>query len=138
MWNNVLYGRQGVKQMNINKIFKGILTECGGIEEMKKAFDGFIAGIAEVKVGSIVQVVNWGRSYAINYSWFIDNGISRDLCLRYSYNNNVYENRTYAEKELFEVLVKCDGKALITPAFYETNKNPCYLVGLDGLKLVKA
>lgn len=124
--------------MNVNKTFSEILAECGGIEEMKKAFDEFIAVIAEIKVGSIVQVVNWGRSYAMNYSWFIDNGILKDLCLRYSYNNNVYENRTYPEKELFEVLVKCDGKALIAPTFSEIDASPCYLVGLDALKVTKA
>lgn len=124
--------------MNVNKTFSEILAECGGIEEMKKAFDNFITGIAEIKVGSIVQVVNWGRSYAINYSWFIDNGISKDLCVRYSYYNDVYEHKTYAEKELFEVLVKCDGKALIAPAFSEIDASPCYLVGLDALKVTKA
>lgn len=124
--------------MNIDKTFSEILAECGGIEEMKKAFDEFVDNIAEIKVGSIVQVKNWGRSYAINYSWFIDNGISKDLCLRYSYNNNVYENRTYPENELFEVLVKCDGKALIAPAFSEIDASPCYLVGLEALKVTKA
>lgn len=123
--------------MNINKIFKGILTECGGIEEMKKAFDEFIKCETEIKVGSTVKVVNWGRSYAIDQKWFIDNGIPRDLCIRFAFDNNVYENQTYGDNDMFKVLLKCDGRALITPIVCHYT-SPCYLVGLDALEIAKA
>ena len=124
--------------MNVNKTFSEILTVCGGIEEMKKAFDEFIVKCeTEIKVGSTVRVVNWGRSYTIDQKWFIGNGIPRDLCIRFAFDNNVYENQTYGDDCLFEVLVKCDGRALITPTVCNYT-SPCYLVGLDALKVVKA
>lgn len=120
--------------MNINKTFSEILAECGGIEEMKKAFDKFIECETEIKVGSIVRVTNWGRNYSINREWFINNGISRDLCIRYAFDNNVFENQTYEDDVLFEVLAKCNGKALITPIVC-TYTSPCFLVGVDALKI---
>lgn len=124
--------------MNVNKTFSEILAECGGIEEMKKAFDEFVVRCeTEIKVGSIVQVANWGRSYAVDQKWFIYNGIPRDLCIRFAFDNNVYENQTYGDNDTFEVLMKCNGRALITPTVCNYT-SPCYLVGLDGLKVTKA
>lgn len=123
--------------MNINKIFKGILTECGGIEEMKKAFDEFIKCETEIKVGSTVKVMDWGLNFSMNHSWFTNNSIPRDLCLRYAYGHDMLDTNAYSEDTIFKVLRIYNGKALITP-FVGYDMSPCYLVGVDALEIAKA
>lgn len=124
--------------MNINKTFSEILAECGGIEEMKKAFDEFVIKCeTEIKVGYTVKVVDWGRSFSLNYNWFIKNCIPRELCIRYSYGNAIYGSNRYGDDTIFKVLRVYDEKALITNNA-GTDTSPCYLVGLDALEVTKA
>lgn len=123
--------------MNINKIFKGILTECGGIEEMKKAFDDFIKGETEIRVGYSVKVADWGLNYNADYNWFVNNSIPRELCLRYSYGNEIFGSNKYSEDAIFKVLRIYGGKALITQHI-GTDRSPCYLVRVDALEIAKS
>lgn len=123
--------------MNVNKTFSEILAECGGIEEMKKAFDDFIIKCeTEIKVGYTVKVADWGGSFSLNYNWFTKNCIPRELCIRYSYGNSIYGSNRYGDDTIFKVLRVYDEKALITHNT-GTDKSPCYLVEVDALKVTK-
>lgn len=124
--------------MNVNKTFSEILAECGGIEEMKKAFDEFVIKCeTEIKVGSTVKVMDWGLNFSMNHSWFTNNSIPRDLCLRYAYSHDMLDTNAYSEDTIFKVLRVYDEKALITP-LVGYDMSPCYLVGVDALKVIKA
>lgn len=123
--------------MNINKTFNEILAECGGIEEMKKAFEDFVIECeTEIKVGYTVKVKDWGLNYPEHYKWLINNSIPRELCIRYSYGNSIYGSNKYSESVIFKVLRVYDKRALITPND-GNDRSPCYLVGVDALKVAK-
>ena len=119
--------------MNVNKNFLAILKEYDNdIEEMKKAFDFFIRN--EIRVGSAVRVVDWGCNYTSYRQWFIDNHIPTDLCIRFAFDNNIYGENEFNEDTVFKVLATDNRLALIT-INNGYNGNPCYLVGLDGLRI---
>lgn len=118
--------------------FQEIRNECGGTEEMKKAFDKFLLlSKNKIEVGSIVRVVDWGEGYSTWKSWFIENNIPMDLCLRYAYNTDMLFQKKYKESDEFKVLAVHDEQALITENYENSSYTPCYLIEIDGLIAVE-
>lgn len=90
-----------------------------------------------IKVGDIVKVKDWGKSYACAIDWFIQNDIRSRLMIRYAYADSrrfdTYNSDTGKEDTFeYEVLAVADNKALITQA-PNYHINPVYLVGTAGL-----
>lgn len=122
--------------MSINEKFKEILVKCNNdIEEMKEAFDYFLNH--KIEVDDTVKVIDWGKNCSKYFDWFIENDISRELCLRYAYSMVMVDQELYNENDTFSVVAVHDGKALISsnrPINYE-RKTACYLVCLEGLAI---
>lgn len=122
--------------MSVNEKFREILVKCGNdIEEMKEAFDDFLNH--KIEIDDTVKVIYWGRNCSRDFNWFIENDISRELCLRFAYNMVMIDQKLYNENDTFTVLKVSNGKALISsnrPIGCERH-TACYLVGLEGLAI---
>ena len=96
----------------------------------------------DIRVGDIVNVVDWGRVYSTNVSWFEKNfgALNRDWIIRYAFgdSSNYLKFRT-APLDETKYKVLFIGKhnmynnhpvALIAEDYAYS---PVYLIGLDGL-----
>ena len=122
-------------ESTLKEKFVDILDECGGINELKEAFDEFIE-YEVIKVGNTVRVIDWGKNYPSCEDWFIKNNIPRNLCVRYAYNRKMAGCHIYEDSDAFEVLVVLGKMALITP-IDKMYDNSCYLIDINGLENVE-
>lgn len=95
--------------------------------------------VPEIKVGDTVEVVNPGRAYTTYHSFFMQADIPREVCARYAFGyGNVPEKGAQ-----YEVIYYGKHTAFKDTYVYAITKSlssdlcPVYLIGKDGIKLVK-
>ena len=90
--------------------------------------------MAEIKVGDIVYVYNWGAKFPVHEAWFIEqlehNRENFDICwaIRFAYG---ITGEVSSRNVKYKILYLDGDRALIT-ALYGVN-NPVYLIGTDAL-----
>lgn len=83
-----------------------------------------------IREGSIVNVVRSGERYTLYTSFFKNNNIDVDICLRYRYD----DNDKFNDSDKFKVLKIIDDYVIIERR--SINK-PVYLFNLRGLEVVE-
>ena len=95
----------------------------------------------DIKVGDIVNVVDWGRVYSTNVSWFKNNfgALNRDWIIRYAFGDSSnYLKFRNASLDGTKYKVLFIGKhnicnSLVALIAEDYAYSPVYLIGLDGL-----
>lgn len=98
------------------------------------------SNMSDIKVGDIVNVVDWGCAYSTNVSWFEENfeALNRDWIVRFAFDDSSkylkFGDEPLDETEYTVLFIGkhnlCDKRvALIAESSYSS----VYLIGLDGL-----
>lgn len=84
------------------------------------------------KVGDRVRVINWGKMYDCDVSWFRrhEDMIDIELVARYAFNDSrKYTECQYTDDTIYTINYLTDTEALIS----ESDYRKVYLIGLEGL-----
>ena len=94
----------------------------------------------KIKVGDIVEVVDWGCEYATDFTWFHDhkNELEFEWLVKYSYGNYAnFIDHQYDDDNSYRVLYIDERrrKCLITLENDYIKLYTVYLIDLEGIKL---
>lgn len=129
-----------VVETDVNPIFFCVRND----ETMRVSVDGLTYTVCpdcfdlapEIMEGDIVRVTNTGRNYPYNTGWIVRNITNVRLAALYAHSNLGYPKVKSCDKP-FRVLKVAEGLAYITQDNIPIWDNSCYLVGVDGLKLIR-
>lgn len=97
------------------------------------------------KVGQLVRVVNWGKTYSVKIDFFQDDRIDPSYKLRYAYGDrSLYQKfpNDYDDWKRYKILyIKYDdavGKLLALITNYDwMGQPPIHLIEVDGLETIE-
>ena len=137
--------------------FNGTMGTHFSVEDVEKLYNGAYLNENEInlnyvpekdcpfKVGQLVHVVNWGKTYSVKTNFFQDDKIKPSYKLRYAYGDrSLYKKfpNDYDDDRRYKILyIKYDdavGKLLALITEYDwMGQPPIHLIEVDSLEAIE-
>lgn len=97
---------------------------------------------ADLKVGDIVRVINWGNQHTTYPDWVVENVGDKKLIAQYAYgDDNHYRDHKKSDRNIYKILALDADKthAYIAREEYvgKSWSYPCYIIGTVGIQKVQ-